>query len=58
MPYFFSAPLRNSAIAVFSAVCPPSVGSSTSLPLARKRCSSAVSRAMIFSTHSGVIGSM
>ena len=48
----------DEAIAVFSAVWPPRVGSSTSLPLAPRRSISATSRAMIFSMHSGVIGSM
>ena len=47
-PYLASTPLRVSAIATLSAVCPPIVGSSAS----------GRSRAMIFSTHSGVIGSM
>ena len=35
-PYFSSTPPRSSAIAVFNAVCPPSVGSRTSLPLRAK----------------------
>ena len=43
-----SAPLAWSRMAVFSAVCPPMVGSSAS----------GFSRMMIFSTMSGVIGSM
>ncbi len=47
-PYFSSTPLAASFIAVFSAVCPPMVGSSAS----------GRSRAMIFSTISGVIGSI
>ena len=42
-----SAPFACNCIAVFSAVCPPMVGSSAS----------GFSRAMIFSTTSGVIGS-
>ena len=46
-PWRASAPLFASAIAVLSAVCPPIVGSSAS----------GFSRAMIFSTISGVIGS-
>ncbi len=46
-PYLASTPLAASCIAVFSAVCPPMVGSSAS----------GRSRAMIFSTISGVIGS-
>jgi hypothetical protein len=47
-PHFFSAPLASSARAVFSAVWPPMVGSRAS----------GRSLAMIFSTISGVIGSM
>ena len=43
-----SAPLACSFIAVLSAVCPPMVG----------RSASGFSRMMIFSTMSGVIGSM
>ena len=46
--YFSSVPRSASASAVFSAVCPPIVGSSAS----------GRSAAMIFSTTSGVIGSM
>jgi hypothetical protein len=46
-PYFSSTPLSCSATAVFSAVCPPSVG----------RIASGRSRAMTSSTNSGVIGS-
>ena len=45
--YFSSTPASCSATAVFSAVCPPSVGSSAS----------GLSRAMTASTNSGVIGS-
>ena len=45
-------------MAVLRAVWPPSVGSSTSLPFALRRFISSTSRAMIFSMHSGVIGSM
>ena len=47
-PYFAKAPEPSSASAVFSAVWPPMVGSSAS----------GRSLAMIFSTISGVIGSM
>ena len=47
-PYFSSTPSSCSFIAQFSAVCPPSVGSSAS----------GFSAMMIFSTTSGVIGSM
>ena len=47
-PWRSSAPLACSFIAVFSAVCPPIVGSRAS----------GFSRAMIFSTTSGVIGSI
>jgi hypothetical protein len=47
-PYFVSTPAASSFSAVFSAVCPPMVGSSAS----------GRSFAMIFSTISGVIGSM
>ena len=47
-PYFSSTPFSASFIATLSAVCPPIVGSSAS----------GRSRAMIFSTHSGVTGSM
>jgi hypothetical protein len=47
-PYFVSAPEASSASAVFSAVWPPMVGSRAS----------GRSLAMIFSTISGVIGSM
>ena len=46
-PYFSSTPLSCSAIAVFSAVCPPRVA----------RTASGRSFAMIASTTSGVIGS-
>ena len=46
-PYFSSVPSRASASAVFSAVCPPIVGSTAS----------GRSLAMIFATISGVIGS-
>ncbi len=46
-PYFSSTPASCSATAVFSAVCPPRVGSSAS----------GRSRAMTCSTNSGVIGS-
>ena len=46
-PYFSSTPLAASAMAVFSAVCPPMVGSSAS----------GFSRAMMRSTNSGEIGS-
>ena len=46
------------AIAVLSAVWPPSVGSRTSLPFAPRRFISSFSRMRIFSTHSGVMGSM
>ena len=46
-PYFSRTPLSCSAIAVLSAVCPPSVG----------RIASGRSLAMISSTNSGVIGS-
>ena len=53
-----SAPERCSFIAVLRAVWPPRVGSSTSLPCAPRRCISACSRTMIFSTASGVTGSM
>ena len=45
-------------MAVLSAVCPPSVGRSTSFPVAPRRTISAFSRTMIFSTASGVMGSM
>ena len=47
-PWRARAPLSNSFIAVLSAVWPPMVGSRAS----------GFSRAMIFSTISGVIGSM
>ena len=47
-PWRASAPEAASAIAVLSAVCPPIVGSRAS----------GFSRAMIFSTTSGVIGSI
>ena len=47
-PYFFSAPEASRARAVFSAVWPPMVG----------RSASGRSLAMIFSTISGVIGSI
>ena len=47
-PYCASTPLRCSAIATLSAVCPPIVGSSAS----------GRSRAITRSTHSGVTGSM
>ncbi len=72
MPYLARTPWRCRAMAVLSAVCPPRVGSSTSLwgtsdfglwtsvsptGTPRRRISSS-SRAMIFSTTSGVIGSM
>ena len=46
--YFSSTPISCSFIAQFSAVCPPSVGKSAS----------GRSAAMIFSTTSGVIGSI
>ena len=46
--YFSSTPFLSSAMAVFSAVWPPRVG----------RTASGRSLAMIFSTTSGVIGSM
>ena len=47
-PHFFSAPDASSASAVFSAVCPPIVGSRAS----------GRSLAMILATISGVIGSI
>ncbi len=47
-PCAASTPPCDSAIAVLSAVCPPMVGSSAS----------GFSRAMIFSTKAGVIGSI
>ena len=47
-PYFSRTPARSSASAVFSAVCPPIVGSSAS----------GRSASMILATISGVIGSM
>ena len=53
-----SVPERCSFMAVFSAVWPPNVGNRTNLPMAPKRFISACSRTMIFSTASGVTGSM
>ncbi len=47
-PYFSSTPFSNSAMPVFRPVCPPMVGSNAS----------GRSLAMIFSTISGVIGSI
>ena len=67
MPCFSSAPLRCRAIAVFKAVWPPRVGRRTSLYGCRRPAGADWhaqtfhlfnSRTMIFSTHSGVIGSM
>ena len=45
-------------IAVFNAVWPPSVGSKTNFPFTPSFFISSFSRTMIFSMHSGVIGSM
>ena len=47
-PYFFSTPLSASATAVLRPVCPPTVGNNAS----------GRSRAIIFSTASGVMGSI
>ena len=47
-PYFSSTPASATETAVLRPVCPPSVG----------RSASGLSAAMIFSTASGVIGSM
>ena len=57
-PYFCKTPERKSAIALFGAVWPPRVGSSASFPFAPIRFISSTSRAIIFSMHSGVIGSI